>query len=298
MVAVRSDGNQVSDRDRPRLDYVQHTASPSGARVSGYHSLGCEPRRRLGRLHCPGCRKTWAKDRQISILGPLSRYSGKVAMVTVTAPGADVLPWACSVDHDPCSGKKGCKVEHAVAERWNQSAPDRWALLWQRVRNEVRVSGTLILAKVWEPQARGVAHLHLVVPLEVHRAVVRALKELAADYGFGFVDDGRGVRAGAPAIAAGAYVASYIGDEGKLEAVCDAIREGVIPSRSFFVAPAIAEGITMRYLRLRRRAWAVLHLGAPVPMWCSALEWGRVTEDIGWPPLAGADPPMLEVAGS
>ena len=220
-------------------------------------------------------------------------------MVTVTAPGADLLPFDCSGDHDgPCSGRKGCKVEQAAADRWNESAPPRWALLWLRVRNVLRVEGVVILAKVWEPQARGVAHLHLVVTLEVHRVLVRALKELAADYGFGFVDDGRGVRAGSPAIAAGAYVASYIGDGGKVEAVCEAIREGVIPSRSFFVAPAISGGITMRFLRLKRRAWAVLHLGAPVPMWCSAIEWGLATEAVGWSAFAGADPPILEVAGS
>lgn len=219
-------------------------------------------------------------------------------MVTVTAPGADRLPWGCSVDHGPCSGWKGCQVEQAAADRWNESAPARWALLWQRVRNVLRGEGLVILAKVWEPQSRGVGHLHLVVPVEVHRAVVRVLKESAADYGFGFVDDGRGVRAGSPAIAAGAYVASYIGDGGKIEGVCEAIREGVIPSRSFYVAPAISGGITMRHLRLRRRAWAVLHLGASVPMWCSAIDWGRATEAVGWSAFAGADPPIMEAAGS
>lgn len=212
-------------------------------------------------------------------------------MVTVTAPGAELLPWACVEDHQH-SGRLGCQVDRAAADRWNESAPARWAMLWQRVRNGLRASGVLVVAKVWEPQARGVGHLHLVVPVEVHRAVVAVLKDQAADYGFGFVDDGRGVPAGAPAAAAGAYVASYIGSGGKVEAVCDAIREGVIPARSFFVAPSISDGMTMRFLRLRRRAWAVLHAGASVPMWCTAIEWGRATEAVGWS-RSGADPPAV-----
>lgn len=210
-------------------------------------------------------------------------------MITVTAPGSDVLPWGCHEDHDH-SGRIGCRVEEVSASRWNETAPGRWASMWQVLRNDLRLSGLLVLCKVWEPQRRGVAHLHLVVPLVAHRVLVWWLKAHAQDFGFGFVDDGRGIPPGSPASAAGAYVASYIGTAGKVEGVCDAIAEGVIPIRSFYVSPVIADGCTMRHLRMRRRAWAVLHRGAPVPMWATATEWGRALEGAGWS-LSGMDPP-------
>lgn len=162
--------------------------------------------------------------------------------------------------------------------------------MWQALRNDLRRSGILVLVKVWEPQQRGVAHLHLIVPLEHHRAIVGWLRANGSDYGFGFADDGRGIKAGSTASSAGAYVASYIGTAGKVESVCDAISKGVIPSRSFFVSPRIADGCTMRYLRMKRRAWAVINHGAPVPMWATAMEWGRALEGAGWSSSA-MDPP-------
>jgi len=274
----------------PGLDHVQHTASGRQHWENGDHSIDCEPRRRRGRLHCPGCQSTWAKDRLISILAPMSNYRGRVAMITITAPGADVLPWGCAADDHPHSGKLGCRVDPVHARSWNDSAPWRWALMWQALRNDLRRSGILVLVKVWEPQQRGVAHLHLIVPLEHHRAIVGWLRANGSDYGFGFADDGRGIKAGSTASSAGAYVASYIGTAGKVESVCDAISKGVIPSRSFFVSPRIADGCTMRYLRMKRRAWAVINHGAPVPMWATAMEWGRALEGAGWSSSA-MDPP-------
>lgn len=210
-------------------------------------------------------------------------------MVTITAPGSDQLPWGCDEDHHH-SGRIGCRVDDVEASRWNETAPARWASMWQVLRNDLRLSGLLVLCKVWEPQSRGVGHLHLVVPLVHHRVIVWWLKAHAQDFGFGFVDDGRGVPPGSPAAAAGAYVASYIGTAGKVESVCDAIAEGVIPSRSFFVSPGITDGCTMRHLRLKRRAWAVINHGAPVPMWATAKDWGRALEGVGWS-SSGSDPP-------
>lgn len=291
MLPDRGDRTHVLTADRPRLDHVQHTASSSGTGENGGHRFDCLPRKRWGRLHCPGCRAQWAKDRQISILHPLSEYSGRVAMITVTAPGADQLPWSCEHDHDRHSGRLGCRVRADEASRWNASAPRRWSMMWQNLRNDLRLSGLLVLVKVWEPQARGVGHLHVVVPLVHHRVLVEWLKAHAQDYGFGFVDDGRTIPPGSPAQAAGAYVASYIGSGGKVETVCEAIKDGVIPSRSFYVSPAVANGCTMRHLRLKRRAWAVVFHGAAIPWWCDAENWGRALEGIGWS-SSGSDPPL------
>ena len=219
-------------------------------------------------------------------------------MVTVTAPGSEVLPWgACAVDHegDPCSGRLGCVVESAAAERWNESAARRWSMMYQAVRDQLRPRGTVILAYVWEPQRRGVGHLHVVVPVEWLGPVVAALKDLAADYGFGFVDDNRRsrrIKPGAMAGQAGAYIGSYLGKGGKVEAVVDAMRAGVIPRRAFYVSSRLSRGYwTMRFLRLRRRAWAVLHLGAPVPTWCPIDLWVRACEAAGWGASSGLDPP-------
>lgn len=226
----------------------------------------------------------WAKDRQISILGPLNAYAGPVGMVTITAPGADVLPWACAGEHDRHSGLVGCRVDPVAAERWNDSAAYRFRRMWLALRNELRLEGTLILAKVWEPQARGVGHLHQAVPLEHHAAIVGWLKAHAGDFGFGFVDGSSRIRPGASGGRVGAYLASYLGSAGKVDAVIQAISDGVIPARSFFVAPAISGGLTMRALRLRRRAWCVLNAGAPVPMWASAIEWGSALRAAGYRP--------------
>jgi hypothetical protein len=137
----------------------------------------------------------------------------------------------------------------------------------------------VILAKAWEPQARGVGHLHLVIPLELVARVTSLLRAIGPDYGFGFVDDGsrgrRRLRPGATGVDAGRYLASYIGNGGKVEDVLQGVRDGVVPSRTFYVANSLSglSGCTMRSLRLRRRAWACLEGLCGFPKGVDRDEW-------------------------
>jgi len=219
------------------------------------------------------------------IIRGLATYRGKVGLIVVTAQGSDRLPWACTIEHHH-DGRYGCRVEQGAADRNNESQDWRWAMLWKRVSNRLKLDGTVILAKAWEPQARGVGHLNLIVPLELVARVAGLLREMGPDYGFGFVDDGsrgrRRLRHDATGSDAAAYVASYIGDGGKVAEVLDAIREHVIPSRSFYVANQLTgvSGCTMRSLRLRRRAWAYLRGVCERPKWVELDEWVELVVEV------------------
>lgn len=287
----------------PGLDYVQHSSASNGYGQKRGHRIDCTPRRALGRLECEGCAGIWARDRLITILHPLNEYHGRVGMITITAPGSDLLPWQQhpeDVHEDECSGRHGCVVEKEARDRWNASVSWRRSRMHQAMQNQLRLKGPVILVRAWEPQKRLLAHCHEIVPVEYLGPMVRWLKANAAGYGFGFIDDGRnsrrGIKPGATAAQAGAYLGSYIGKKGKVAGVLEAVQEGVIPERTFHVGPQVSRGFTMRFLRLKRRAWAVMNQGALVPMWVTAIEWGRALEAIG-AASSNRDPPMVAVPG-
>jgi hypothetical protein len=137
----------------------------------------------------------------------LEAYDGPVVMVSVTPPGVDRLPW----DEEHCrhphggrhDGKRGCRVQQRAAREWNETAVHRLSMLRraasQHVRRHVRDADgepvpVNLLERVWEPQKRGVAHVHLVFggrtteELEAVAEFVTKTKALARDYDFGFVD--------------------------------------------------------------------------------------------------------------
>jgi hypothetical protein len=131
-------------------------------------------------------------------------------MFSVTAPGSDLYPFDprfCS--HRPvesCSGVKGCRVDPEAGGWWSEL--HRAAKT--RADRETAHKGRL-LVRVWEKQARGLAHVHGVIgvggAIEIRwaEAYVGALREMAPSYGFGFVDGwrmiGRRFRPGAQAAA-------------------------------------------------------------------------------------------------
>jgi hypothetical protein len=124
-------------------------------------------------------------------------------MFSVTAPGADVYPFDprfCS--HSPstrCSGCIGCRVDPVLAQAFNTAAGGWWSELHRagkvRADRATGIKGKL-LARVWEKQARGLAHLHGVLSVGTAqdvawaKAYVEALRELASAYEFGYVDGG------------------------------------------------------------------------------------------------------------
>jgi hypothetical protein len=194
-------------------------------------------------------------------------------MFTVTAPGSDVYPF------DPelcvrrpvhrCSGAIGCRVNPETARDFNQRAGKWWSELHRaaKVRAD-RATGHKgkILARVWEKQKRGLAHVHGVLaagsPEELRwaREYVAALRELAPSKGFGFVDGWHKVgRKLWPGEQAGAYLSSYFvrGRGGKAR-ITDNVLDEDLPKLVVFVGRHLTAVTccTMRNLRLARRVWA------------------------------------------
>jgi hypothetical protein len=199
---------------------------------------------------------------------------GSVLMGTVTAPGKQRLPWdpsACSGlgDHE-CSGLLGCRVRPDAADNWNRTAPDRWRRLHRRAYEatvaECGRGSVRLLARVWELQARGVLHVHPVVPygtarqMEAARFYLRSLSELAPQYGFGWVDSRPGkVKPKAPREAAAYLSAYFVKGRGKKAKLWESVTSGAMPKSIIHVSTTLTQRThcTMRLLRLRRAVHVV-----------------------------------------
>jgi hypothetical protein len=194
-------------------------------------------------------------------------------MFSVTAPGADLYPFDPRLClHSPdekCSGRSGCRVDPAMAEAFNRRAGKWWSELHRaaktRADRQAGRKGTL-LVRVWEKQARGLAHLHGVLSVETPadvawaRAYLIALREMAPRYGFGFVDGWEKVgRKFWPGVQAAAYLSSYFaGGRGRKMAITENVLAGDLPRLVVFVGRDLTSrtGCTMRNLRNARRLWA------------------------------------------
>jgi hypothetical protein len=217
------------------------------------------------RRDCPEYVDVWLGDQRKRLITNLSQYEGPVTMTTITAPGADRLPWddeRCAAlgdhRHDP---RCGCAVRPELARIWNESAPERMSGLHQaaatRVRRELGSGALHMLARAPELQARGVIHYHVVLGYGgIHRQAaelyVQALAELAPWWGFGFVD--RKLKASEGYRAAG-YIAKYVT---KGERAASGLREMLVrrvaPARAVYVATrlTVQTRCTMRTLRGKR----------------------------------------------
>lgn len=155
------------------------------------------------RRTCPVCGPRWARDWRKVMFVNLDQYDGPVIMVAITAPGAERLPWDehhCAGRHTrggEHNGKRGCRVEQRAAREWAETATQRYAMLRRVASQHVRRHAPIavnLLERVWEPQKRGVPHLHLVLgagsreEVEAAAEFVKKLKASAAEYDFGYVD--------------------------------------------------------------------------------------------------------------
>jgi hypothetical protein len=213
-------------------------------------------------------------------------------MFSVTAPGADLYPFDprfCS--HSPsarCSGRIGCRVDPVVAQAFNRAAGARWSELHReakmRADRATRTKGKL-LARVWEKQKRGLAHLHGVLDVSTPakrswaEAYVNALCELARPKGFGFVDGWASIsRRFWGGLQAGAYLGSYfVNGRGHKSPITENVRAGDLPRLVVFVGRDLTRttGCTMRNLRRARTLWAVRRGFREPPSW-GAMELARV----------------------
>lgn len=221
---------------------------------------------RCKRRDCPSCGLLWAGDCRVKLLANIREYAGDVAIVTVTAPGRDVLPY----------GNDGQAVERAAARRWNRQARHEWRKLHRKAsqraaRHAHRHGGRWsVVARSWEFQRRGVLHVHVVVPMGTalerlaSHVYVDALEELRHRHGFGFVDRGRAKKRGGlwiraleaiPQERAARYVAKYLGGwkRGRLE-ISATVGHPDVPGHVIHVRRELTRktGVTMRELRARR----------------------------------------------
>ena len=206
-------------------------------------------------------------------------YGGLAAMCTLTAPGVDAgLAWYranCTHDESERCGKAyGCKVVPAAAELWNEKSRRWWSALnrvcKQRADRALRRQGLDrkggVLIYEWELQSRGVWHLHFVVGMETAwervwaLEYVKAMRELAAKYGFGFVD-ARPLRSPEPAERVARYLSKYLAkwqEDGSLE-ITETVKSAGRSLLNYVTVRLTAKsGCTMRNLRLARIVWAWL----------------------------------------
>jgi hypothetical protein len=224
------------------------------------------------RRDCPGYVGLWMGDQGVRLLENLLAYDGKVAMLTVTAPGADELPFdtALCTTEGPhkCSGRIGCRVNPAQARRFNEQSMRAWSQLWAAVRSAIyreHGPGALkLLAYAPEAQARGVIHFHAVlgaktaVEYAAMVAAARHLQRLAGGYGWGFVDTNPVHGQLREAGAAAAYVSKYMLRPDKAGGVRELVTSGQAPRRAVYVATSLTARTrcTMRNLRARRLVYA------------------------------------------
>lgn len=197
--------------DRPGCGICRRPLDPWG---------GCK------RRDCAGYFPTWAGD-YARVIRDNVRELGRCDCITVTAPGADELPWATWLcKHEPtvaCSGPLGCVVAPGALARWHADFWLRWGKLWRAARASVRRAG-LRPPEYWlgpEPQKRGALHVHVATAVTDRvsgHELYRQLCRLAPRYGFGSVswDPARGSGADAPGL--GAYIAKigrYLADPAK-----------------------------------------------------------------------------------
>jgi hypothetical protein len=190
-----------------------------------------------------------------------------VVLLTLTAPGADALPWdrehCRPLGEHACSGELGCRVQQPVADAWNEDCANRWRRLHRRVYQDVkkRAPELYMLTRVFELQLRGVLHVHPVLAFgtpgqkAAAHFYLRRLVQLAPAYGFGFAD-----RKLEPIVAsaAAAYLSSYF-VTGKKEKVAlhESVSSPAMPQSIIWVSPRLTQvtGCTMRELRYRRFVW-------------------------------------------
>jgi hypothetical protein len=221
---------------------------------------------------CPEFAPIWAGDTRRRLLENL-RIVPLTVMFSVNAPGADLYPFDprfCS--HRPatrCSGTLGCKVDPELARALNLRAGGWWSELHRaaKVRAD-RATGHKgkLLARVWEKQKRGLAHVHGVIAVSKPeerawaQAYVGALGDMASRKGFGFVDGWHKIgRKFWPGEQAGAYLSGYfVRGRGLKAPITENVRAGDLPSLVVFVGRELtsATGCTMRNLRTVRRMWA------------------------------------------
>jgi len=167
---------------RPRLLRCVHCFDSLVMRCGTARFSRCEP-----------CSASYRRRvRRVAQSGLDGHGVGRVFFVTLTAPGADVLPWdtaACGhrADGSDCSGTIGCRVRPAAAGAWDFTAARRWSWFLTYLRRNQGMAGAQYFA-VWEDQQRGVLHRHFLLRLDAPMSARRVgvfVRSGARRWGFG-----------------------------------------------------------------------------------------------------------------
>jgi len=239
------------------------------------------------RRDCPGYAPLYLRDHAERLRVNLAAWDGKICLVTLTAPGADELPWdprECPEGEHVCSGKSGCRVDWVAGAAWNATVTKRLGELLKVARERTRRKhgGRVrvhVLGYVCEAQQRGVFHPHVVLgyrtaaeraALDTFRDVLRCKR---GAYGFGTGRRGS-YHAGQPkrfsASDAARYVSKYLRPDRArtsfvplLQAIARITKRdsqtGRLQAlvRPVYVSPVLTRrtGVTMGFLRFKRWVW-------------------------------------------
>ncbi len=274
------------------------------------------------RRDCPRCGPRWARDWFKSMSANLAALRRPVVLISITAPGAERLPWDetyCFEKHGrkrkhKHRGPDGCRIQQRAAREWADTCTWRWqklraaaALATKRATEHMADGGLrpVILERVWEPQKRGVPHLHIVLPYGTYEEQMVAhcfaneLAQRAKEYDFGYVDAKRDTLAPfgrrlkpVAAEEAARYLSSYLtGRKKKGTKTKSSIRENIadpiMPRSLIWLTPKLtsqgtvtATGkptfVTMRTLRRARQLWAWAKGLCPPPVWQDVFEAAKV----------------------
>jgi hypothetical protein len=241
---------------------------------------------RCRRRDCPAYAGLYLRDQAERLRANLAAWEGKTCLVTLTAPGADVLAWdkrKCPRAKHVCSGKLGCRVHLAAAAGWNATVTKRLGELLKVAREQTRrkhgKARVDVLGYVCEAQQRGVFHPHLVLGYRTtaDRAAldtfVSTLRRKRGVYGFGAGRRGS-FDGGTPdrfsAGDAARYVSKYLRPDRAKTSFVPLLRavnritardrntgRHVNLVRPVYVSTLLSKrtGITMGFLRYRRWAW-------------------------------------------
>lgn len=248
----------------------------------------------------------WFGDVKRSLQANLRSYDANVWLVTVTAPGAEILPCSDETcghkgDH-PQRSQNGCVVDPDAAREWNRTASKRLAEMHRRAIQIVRRQlghGSPVLAGVWQLQERGVLHVHLVLAhgndadIAASRLYVATLREISRQWQFGYIDardrDGKTGKSGVmePHRAAG-YLSKYLSKSSQLRR---AISLKHRPRRLIWVSRRLTlnTGVTMVRLRRTRHLWSHRAGLCPPPIWAmDIVELVKVSRLLRSPVMAHA----------
>jgi hypothetical protein len=194
----------------------------------------------------------------------LAAFPGPVCLVTITAPGADVLPY----------GPDGQYVDDLALSEWCSTMMARWHLLRDSSAKSAKRSMDsdsvpVVLAYVWQLQTRRAPHLHVVVSAApLGRTFAVALKTRASDYGFGFVDI---KTVTGSALAVGVYLSRYLTRD--LESSGEASR--YLPARPAYVSRKLCRraGVGIAVARKLRHLWVFANRDSSIGVPAFASDW-------------------------